>query len=325
VIPTAQQLYDEMDRFHLPLTSDSTWGEWHYFNLVTGPDEWWYVTFLVGGEVSLTGPGDRWGGRMLLTHRRPDGRHERYTADVPSARVRFDTTAADVAIGESFVRQRDGRYQLRAEGWAGSKWARLDLVVRPESNRYFPPVELRDEEFRSGYVVPALAATASGRICVAGRCSAVREAPAYHDHNWGVWRDVTWEWGSARGERLSLLYGGVYGPDRATTSPFFLTVVDSAGVRRVLRFGAIDYRGSRAADGVPGARAPERFALTGTWETDTVTLSVEVDHALASEMKAASFRRLFLQMRGRFALTGRIMGQPVRDRGEGFFETYLTQ
>ena len=325
VIPTAQQLYDEMDRFHLPLTSDSTWGEWHYFNLVTGPDEWWYLTFLVGGEVSLSGPGDRWGGRMLLTHRRPDGRHERYTADVPSARVRFDTTAADVAIGESFVRQRDGRYQLRAEGWAGSKWARLDLVVRPESNRYFPPVELRDDEFRSGYVVPALAATASGRICVAGRCSAVREAPAYHDHNWGVWRDVTWEWGSARGERLSLLYGGVYGPDRATTSPFFLTVVDSVGVRRVLRFGAIDYRGSRAADGVPGARAPERFALTGTWETDTVTLSVEVDHALASEMKAASFRRLFLQMRGRFALTGRIMGQPVGDRGEGFFETYLTQ
>jgi hypothetical protein len=30
-------------------------------------------------------------------------------------------------------------------------------------------------------------------------------------------------------------------------------------------------------------------------------------------------------MRGRFELTGRILGQPVRDRGEGFFETYLTQ
>jgi hypothetical protein len=325
VAPSAQRLYDEMDRFHLPRTRDSTWGEWHYFNLVTGPEEWWYVTFLVGGEVSLAERGRRWGGRMLVTHRRPDGRHERYTAGVPAARVAFDTTRADVAIGESFVRQRNGEYRLRAEARGGGRSARLDLVVRPEPNRYFPPVELRDDDFLSGYVVPALAASATGRICVAGRCSEVRDIPAYHDHNWGVWRDVTWEWGSARGERLSLLYGGVYGPERSRTSPFFLSLVDSLGVRRVLRFGGIAYEGGRPADGVAGARAPERFTLTGTWEADTVTLSVQVDHALATEMDAASFRRHFLQMRGRFELTGRIMGEPVRDSGQGFFETYLTR
>ena len=325
VAPSAQRLYDELDRFHLPRTPDSTWGEWHYFNLVTGPDEWWYLTFLVGGEVSLAGRGDRWGGRMLITHRRPDGRHDRYTADVPSARVRFDTARADLAIGRSFVRQRDGDYTIRADARGGGKSVRLDLVLRPEPHRYFPPVELRDDEFLSGYVVPALAAAATGRICVAGRCSEIRDAPAYHDHNWGVWRDVTWEWGSARGERVSLLYGGVYGPDRATTSPFFLTVVDSLGVRRVLRFGRIGYVGRQRADGVAGAHAPERFSLTGTWESDTVTLSVTVDHALASEMRAASFRRLFLQMRGRFELRGRIQDVPIRDAGQGFFETYVTE
>ena len=96
-------------------------------------------------------------------------------------------------------------------------------------------------------------------------------------------------------------------------------------MRRVLRFGEIDYQGKQPADGVGGASAPERFTLTGTWEADTVTLSVEVEHALATGMAAASFRRLFLQMRGRFELSGRIMGEPVSDRGRGFFETYLTQ
>jgi hypothetical protein len=101
--------------------------------------------------------------------------------------------------------------------------------------------------------------------------------------------------------------------------------VDSLGVHRVLRFGEIDYEGSRAADGVADARAPERFTLTGTWEADTVMLSVQVDHALASEMETVSFRRLFLQMRGRFELSGRLMGESVRDRGQGFFETYLTR
>ena len=113
----------------------------------------------------------------------------------------------------------------------------------------------------------------------------MRDAPAYHDHNWGVWRDVTWEWGAAHGEAVSLLYGGVYGPEAAGTSPFFLALADSLGVRRVLRFGRIDYRGARPADGLAGVRAPERFTLIGTWEADTVTLSVEVEHALASEMR----------------------------------------
>ncbi len=322
VAPTSQQLYDDLDRFHLPRAPDSTWGEWHYFNLVTGPDEWWYITFLIGGEVSSTG-GGRWGGRMLVTHRRPDGRHDRYTADVPPEGVTFDTTRADLAIGRSWVRQRDGEYRLHVAASGRRGRAQLDLTVRPKPNRYFPPVELRQDDFLSGYVVPALAATASGRACAAGRCTEIREAPAYHDHNWGVWRDVTWEWGAAQGERVSLLYGGVYGPRDVGSSPFFLTLVDSLGVRRVLRFGRIDYRGSRGADGLPGARAPERFTLEAVWEADTVRLSVDVEHALASEVSASTHRRTFLQMRGRFQLEGRVLGDSLNDSGQGFFETYL--
>jgi hypothetical protein len=331
VAPTRQQLYDELDRFHLPRRPDSAWGEWHYFNVTTGPDEWWYITFLLGGEVSLASPrGTRsWGGRILVTHRRPDGWYDRFTADAPATAVRFDTAHADLSIGGSTVRQRDGVYLLvtRATGAAGD--VRLELELRPLANRYFPPVELRDDEFLSGYVVPGLAATASGRLCVAGSCTVATGVPAYHDHNWGVWRDVTWEWGAARGGRLSLLYGGVYGPERghegvgaAVTSPFFLTLVDSLGVRQVLRFARVAYEGAQPAAGAPGAAAPRRFTLVATRGADSVTLLVDVEHALATEMSAASFRRLFFQMRGRFALTGRVAGAEVSDTGRGFFETY---
>ena len=56
-----------------------------------------------------------------------------------------------------------------------------------------------------------------------------------------------------------------------------------------------------------------------------MTLSVEVDHALASEVAAASHRRTFLQMRGRFELRGKVLGDALYDRGQGFFETYLSQ
>ena len=97
------------------------------------------------------------------------------------------------------MRQRDGEYRLHGTARGNRGPARLDLVVRPKPNRYFPPVELRDDDFLSGYVVPALAATASGGSAPRGAAARSRDAPAYHDHNWGVWRDVTWEWGAARG------------------------------------------------------------------------------------------------------------------------------
>jgi len=104
-------------------------------------------------------PTGRWGGRVLVTHRRPDGRYERFTADAPSSRVELDTARADLAIGASAVRQRNGVYGLvaRASGPAGP--LRLDLEVRPEPNRYFPPVELRD-----GHVYH-LRADPQGRRC----------------------------------------------------------------------------------------------------------------------------------------------------------------
>jgi hypothetical protein len=40
-------------------------------------------------------------------------------------------------------------------------------------------------------------------------------------------------------------------------------------------------------------------------------------------MGAGGFRRVFLQMRGRFTLHGRLLGETVADSGQGFFETYV--
>lgn len=242
--------------------------------------------------------------------------------------IQFDTARADVRIGASSVQQRDGKYRLLgvASGDAGA--VRIDVEVVPTPNRYFPPVELRDDEFLSGYVVPGLTATAAGRICVAGRCRRFINVPAYHDHNWGVWRDVTWEWGAAQGGRLAILYGGVYGPERAETkgeirSPFFLTAVDSLGVKQVLRFDRIQYEGSQPAKGPARLAAPQRFDLKAVRESDTLQLHVEVEDALGTELKTSGFRRGFLQMRGRFTLSARLLGQSIADSGSGFFETYV--
>jgi hypothetical protein len=323
VAPTTQQLYDELDRFHFPSVRDSSWGEWHYFNVTAGPGEWWYVSYLLGGEI----PDGRWGGQMLLTHRRPDGRYDRFSTTVPAERIRFDTSRADLVLGESRVEQRDGEYRVRARAAGARGVAALHLVIRPLPRRYFPPAELRSDGFVSGYVVPGLAARATGQACVGTRCVALDDAPAYHDHNWGVWRDVSWEWGAASGTWLSLLYGGVYSPDSATAgSPFFLTLVDSLGARQVLRFRTIDYRGARPAGGAAGESgvpAPGRFELVAARQQDTVRLRVTVTDAQASRMAAAGVSRYFIQMRGDWRLRGRLGGSTVADSGTGFFETFV--
>jgi hypothetical protein len=321
IAPTADQLYDELDRFHIPPVRDSSWGEWHYFNVVTGPGEWWYITLLIGGEI----PDGSWGGGVLVTRHRPDGTVERFTSETSSRLITFDTAGADLTIGRSRVVQRDGMYRIALDASGGGDRLLGDIQLRPLPNRWFPPLELSEENFVSGYVVPALAATASGRLCLNGSCAEFTDADAYHDHNWGVWRDVAWEWGAARGGSFSLLYGGVYGPSGVSVtgaSPFFLALLDSLGVRQVLRFREIAYEGGRAASGAPGRPAPERFTLVASRETDSLRLEVDVGDVQASVSGTAD-SLWFLQMRGRFRLAGTIGGSAVADTGSGFFETYV--
>lgn len=319
IAPTRTQLYHELDRFHYSTVADSAWGEWHYFNITLGPNEWWYVTFLVGGEV----PAGRWGGRLLMAHRRRDGSYDRYTSSFSQTEVAIDTSDADVMLGPNRVTQLDGVYRLvaRATGPVGT--VQLDLAITPESNRYFPPLELGDPAFPSGYVVPALSASASGTICVAGNCAALDSVTAYHDHNWGVWRDVTWDWGAARGSDFNLLYGAVYPPDdslrtvRTGAPKIFVALVDSLGVKQILRARSVVYEFDRVAD------RPSGFSFTASRLSDTVRIRAAVEDALATEQGIGAMHRHFLQMRGRFSLVGTVGGRAIADSGNGYFETYL--
>jgi len=322
--PSAEQLYHELDHFHLPPVADSSWAEWHYFNLAAGPGEWWYITYLVGGAV----PDGRWGGRLLISRRTPTGEYQRFTAEFPGSAVRFDTAAADLSLGGNTVRQRGGVYLLRATASGPAGQVRIELTVSPDRNRYSPPVDLKEGEYLSGYVVPVLSGRASGTICAGSSCRKLEQVPAYHDHNWGVWRDITWDWGSARGRKFNLLYGAVYAPDDSlsggTGSPrIFVALVDSLGVRQILRAREIHYSGVHPDAARRGAAAPARFEFLAARDRDSVTLRGTIRDFQATAGTSAGVGRQFLQMRGDFTLEGRVGGEAVTDSGSGFFETYL--
>ncbi len=359
--PTPFELRDELDRFHAPpaaAAGDPSWAEWHYFNVVSADGRRWaFISYIVAGRVA--GAGGRWGGQLLVTLHVQGEPARRFVADVPSSAVRFSTGGADLRIGRSAVTLLpDGRYRLTgiARGEADGAPLTLDLVVSPEPGAYFPGVSVAGDSLVSGYVVPALRADADGSICVRGACWRFDGAQAYHDHNWGTWRGVTWEWGAGRAGALGVLYGRVEESraggesgsgaanggclavnlsDCQTLRPLFVYLTDSLGFLAVFRPRDIQY-----TDGdtivVHGHRVavPSRGEMTDVRGDDTVHVVLDVQDAAGTDTRTglvergdpagarAVSRPYFIQMKGVLRVTGRVGGRPIGGTGIGFFETY---
>jgi hypothetical protein len=104
--------------------------------------------------------------------------------------------------------------------------------------------------------------------------------------------------------------------------PFSVSLVDSLGVRQVLRAPSIRYEGGLPLVNDRRITGPGSFEFSAGRGSDSVTARVEVRETVGTLMGTSGFRRYFLQMRGRFRLTGTIGGRPVEERGDGFFETW---
>jgi hypothetical protein len=337
--PSPRELRDAIDHFHLPSASvrgDPTWAEWHYFNVLS-PDRrrWAFISFIVGGAV----PKGAWGGQVLVTLHEQGGASRRFVASVPASAVRFSTSRADVAFGGSGVTVLpDGRYAVRARAREEATGAPLDLdlVVTPASNAYFPGAALASGDVESGYVVPGLRASASGTICVARRCERYDGAQSYHDHNWGTWRGVTWEWGAARAGAYTLLYGRVQPSDSATNQPLFVYVVDSLGFLGLFRPAEIHYVDGRTVRASTGRtiHVPSTATMIDARGDDTLRVELTIDDAAATDTRGSGAERgdalaarglarpYFVQMKGLMRISGRVAGRRVSGEGAGFFETY---
>ena len=333
IAPTAAELRHDIDHFHLPprtLAAEErkSWAEWHYFNVLSADaTRWAFVTLMVGGDI----PDGEWGGQTLITVREQGRGERRFATVVPSRRVTMSTTRADLDVGESRVRVlEDGRYEVRAVARevGGSATARVDLVVNPAPRAYFPGATIGGE-IVSGYAVPALRASATGTVCVDGRCDGYADAQGYHDHNWGTWAGVTWEWGAARAGQYTFLYGRVEAPN---TEPgaLFMYLVDSLGFRALFRPARIAYEDARTirVDG-RDVRVPSRAVMADVRGSDTIRVVLDIEDAIGTDVRSnlergsSSTRRpYFIQMKGTATLSGRLGGRPLSGKGYGFFETY---
>jgi hypothetical protein len=313
--PAPNELRHAIDHFHLPPAerrTDPTWAEWHYFNVLSADRSTWaFISLIVGGAV----PNGQWGGQVLVTLHKQGGASRKFVATVPPAAVKFSTLRADLEIGtSSVVVLADGRYAVRANAREenGAGHVDVNLVVAPSPGAFFPGASLAGGSLLSGYVVPALRADATGSICVDGRCEQYQQAQSYHDHNWGVWRGVTWEWGA-----------------------LFAYVVDSLGFLTLFRPREIRYDDARVVRvGGSSIRVPARATMFDARGDDTLRVELTIEDATASDTRAPGVERgeglasrqialpYFVQMKGLMKISGRVLGKPLVGEGAGFFETY---
>ena len=340
--PTPAELRHTIDHFHVPpsdkrpMGERESWAEWHYFNVLSADTRrWMFISFIVAGDL----PHGRWGGQVLVTVHEEGKQERRFVAYALPAAVHFTIDSANLDIGESSVRVlADGRYHVVAHAVEEGRGTPLDLAfdLAPAAGAYFPAAAISDGSTLSGYTVPALKAQATGRACVAGRCEDLAAVQAYHDHNWGYWHDVDWEWGAARAGDFAVLYGRVQQTDSsAASAPLFLYVVDSLGFRALFRPSRITYEGARTIR-VGGAlvRVPARAVLADARGNDTLRNELDVDDATGTDTRLGLISRgqdriaavkahpYFIQMKGRMRMSGVLGGERVDARGAGFFETY---
>jgi hypothetical protein len=171
---------------------------------------------------------------------------------------------------------------------------------------------------------------------VGAECEQFDGAQAYHDHNWGVWRGVSWEWGAARAGPYTVLYGRVQPADSAAASqPLFVYVVDSLGFLSVFRPRDIRYEDARVIHvGGRQLQVPSSGVMIDVRGSDTLRLDLSIEDASATDTRSPGVERgaglsarslarpYFIQMKGRMRISGRVGGQVIAGEGAGFFETY---
>jgi hypothetical protein len=314
----------EIDRFHpvpdAPAWADS-WAEWLYFN-GRGKDARFYLTFLVGPRV----PDGRRAAGVRLQLQRGD-RTENYSGSalLTDADV---AGAPDLTIGASTVRLDGQRYRIHLdlEGPDGSR-AAGDLSLEGSPGRLVPPIEMLGAKgWRTGYVVPVMSGALSGSLRVRrpGSSDTGETLPldgtGYHDHNWGFWKGVSWQWGQAQHEGVSVVYGRVFPPEDAADRERLPGFVGVLGPDGPLGFATnVQIAETNAADGRPTA-----ITVRALGSALDITLRFDVTSAVTTRMAQGPLANdvNFLQLQGRYTVSGRAAGRTLDFTTPGAAETF---
>jgi hypothetical protein len=147
------------------------------------------------------------------------------------------------------------------------------------------------------------------------------DGAGYHDHNWGFWQGVSWQWGQVQHGDLSLLYGRVFPPKEAADPsriPGFIGVLGPDG--------PLGYATSVSITETNDERgAPRRILVRGRATRLDVEVRFDVESAVTTPAGSSSTLASgldFLQMRGTYTVTGEIGNRMLSFTAPGSAETF---
>jgi hypothetical protein len=222
--------------------------------------------------------------------------------------------APDLTVGRSRVRLIGQEYRISIDLPSDQERARAtgDLVVTATPGRSLPPLTVRGAAgWVSGYVVPVMSGRLSGAIRVADDRVSFDDGAGYHDHNWGFWDGVSWQWGQAVAGDLSFVYGRIHPPANAADPsrvPAFLMALGPDGPVGFSTDVTI------AETNRGGTDVPERIVVTGRSSSLDLVLALDVVQQVVTRTGTRGFGGAldFLQLRTRYHITGRV-GQTAID------------
>jgi len=309
--PDPSELLRAMDRFHpipdAPAWADS-WAEWLYFNGRTADGSVrFYLSFMTGPRVGLSERSA--GARLQLEH---DGKVESFSRRGVIPEATLLAGAPDLDIAGNRVRLDGLRYHITLDLAAERRGpgAKGDITLEAPPGRSVPPFVLRGQAgWLSGYVVPVLSGAMSGTLAAGRETVSLHGATGYHDHNWGFWRGVSWQWGQVAHEGYSFLYGRVrppadaMPPEQAERLPGVLAVIGPAGPIAFAKGAQIQETSS------PDGR-PESIQVLAREGGLDVRMDIQVQDVIRTPMDRpgmpAEGPTQFLQLRASYHVTGTV-------------------
>jgi hypothetical protein len=315
---TPEDVLRYIDRFHpvpdVPAWA-SSWAEWLYFN-GRAADARFYLTFLVGPARD---DGRRSAGVRLQFDR--GGRIENFTSSATLTEAEV-LGAPDLTIGASHVRLVGLEYRIHLDLPArNGRRVTGDLSIAASPGQVLPPLQINGARgWRTGYVVPVMSGRLDGELNVAGDRVSLDGGTGYHDHNWGFWEGVSWQWGQVQHEDVSFIYGRIFPPAEAADRERMPGFVGAIGTDGPLGYATnVTITESNDHTG-----RPRRIDVRARGAALELQFQFDVGSAITTRMAEPPLNSGldFLQMRGQYSVTGRAGAREIHFSAPGSAETF---
>lgn len=308
--------------------------------------EWLHVVvrdreldLLLNFNLSRTDAAPR--GQVLLLAR--DHRRGEWEGDLdahPLSRGDVGTGRLRLRIGGNTLDFDGG---LRVQARCRRRPLEVALTLVPEVAPYLvPAVPLSEGTSVHWMVCPRM--RASGVVRWRGRAITLRDAVAYHDHNWGCFHraDLQWEWGCtlAAGDRdaaPSVVVVRVLDPSRRQVTQQGMIVWEGAQRRQLFRGTELDMGSAGWLRGARGPRVPRALSLLAPDRALGVPARVSIEAASAGDELSGGFTAedvarvlvpndrdlgttVIHEIFGRLRLAGRCAGRPLTVDAPAVFE-----